>query len=143
MEIQNPLLANQPLRLRYARDEDGVPVEVRGDERGVFTVPDKDGEFLIATPGWKRARRARVAEAAPPPSVPQPAAPPPPAPVADTLPPPVEEEEPAEEEEIEEVDLDAMGKTDLLAFAAEEEIEVGSRWGADRIREHIREALGE
>jgi len=163
MEIQNPNLANTSVGLRYTRDDDGVPVVVHGDERGVFDVPDKDGEFMVATPGWKRVRKAvpvlggtsgddSFGVDAPEPAL----VPKPPKPSTarddetttkvsydgDTQPPPDDDE--GEEEEYEEVDLDSMDKDELLALAEEQEIEgINKRWGEERLRAHLSEALEE
>jgi len=139
MQIQNPDLAGAAIRLRYTRDEDGAPVEVLGDERGMFEVPDKDGEFLCATVGWAKARQAAPAphQPAPPPVPVAPVA------VAEPLEEPLEEPDTLEPEVIE-IDLDALDKDELFALAAEQEIEgTSKRWGEERLRAYIADALGE
>ncbi|GAG46391.1 unnamed protein product, partial [marine sediment metagenome] len=104
MKIQNAALAGLGLSLRYTRDPDsGVSVVVIGDDRGVFDVPDKDGEFLCGTPGWKAVRAARAVSsapaAAPAAPAPPPAAPEPPAPAEEPEEPDTEEEDEEDEDE--------------------------------------------
>jgi hypothetical protein len=135
MEIQNPLLAGQRLGLRYTRNDDGTPITVSGDERGVFDVPEKDGEFLLGTPGWTRPRKAREATSEPErgdPTVPVKVTPPP-------LPPPP----PSEEEEDEPPDFDDMDREELFAYAAEHDIETNKRWATTRLRAQIEAAVSE
>ena len=131
MKIQNPVMAGATLNLRYARDkEDGSrPASVSGDERGIFDIPEKDAKFLLSTPGWSPLRKAR--DAAETPEAPKAVVPPPPPPAP-----------PAEPEDDEPADLSTMDKDELLAYAEEHQIEVGSRWGETRLRAFL-EAGGE
>jgi len=133
MLIQNPNLANLTVGLRYERDEDGTPIAVVGDDRGVFDMPERDALFLLETNGWSRARKAREADALAPTAAPKPVA----AALSDTEPPP----EPPDEEQGE-FDLGTASRDELLVFAENQGIEdVNRRWGEDRLREHIRAAL--
>lgn len=59
MKIQNSKLAGEALALRF---EPGTVVE--GDADGIFEVPTKDGEFMLALPGWSAVAEKALAKAA-------------------------------------------------------------------------------
>ena len=59
MKIQNSKLAGAALALRF---EPGTVVE--GDADGIFEVPAKDGEFMLALPGWSVVAEKAPAKAA-------------------------------------------------------------------------------
>lgn len=91
MKVRNPNCAGVELTLRYTRDDDDNRLVVRGDSAGVFTVPVKDGRFLLKTKGWKSYKPAKP------------------------LP---EEETGSDGSDTEVPDLDRLNKADLLAYAA-------------------------
>lgn len=101
MKIQNTALAGATLGLRYGRDSDGRPVAVKGDENGVFEMPEKDAEFLLQTEGWRIPRLAKSL-----PEAPAPAPEPEPVPAALQDPPAADadDEDLDDEEEIPDVD---------------------------------------
>lgn len=77
MRIQNKNLASSAITLRYTSHK-GERVSVKGDERGIFDVPQEDAEFLLTTPGWTAVREATALEPVPPVKPEPPAAPKPP-----------------------------------------------------------------
>lgn len=86
--IQNTALAGVELACRYERDARGRPAHVKGDEEGVFELPERDADFLLTTPGWRNAERK--ARALPPALAPAPSTKPklaPPTPGAPPKPP--------------------------------------------------------
>lgn len=129
MKIQNPNMAGMSLGLRHARDKAGNPVSARGDDAGIFDVPEKDAKMLLGTVGWSRPKKARPLAAAP-------AAAPAPEPVEVEVPP-----EPAGEEE--ELDLDSMDKDALAQVAERYEVEVNPRWGEKRLRKELEDTIFE
>lgn len=54
--IQNRVMGNQELALRYTRDENGRPIRVRCDARGCVEVSKREADFLSRTPGWNVVR---------------------------------------------------------------------------------------
>jgi hypothetical protein len=112
MKIKNVNMAGQVMRLRYAG------TMVTGDAQGVFEMPDQDGEFLCATPGWSLCvpKSARAIDDAPP--APAKSAPKPTAAVAPKAP------EPEPEPEEEGPDLSLMTKAQLIETAAEYKIAI-------------------
>ena len=66
MKIQNQKLAGEAITLRYATNEHGSRLQVRGDAEGVFEVPERDAQALLKTPGWKSVRAPRTLDDAPP-----------------------------------------------------------------------------
>lgn len=138
MKVQNINLAGEKLTLRYHFDEDGGRIAVQGDSQGIFEVPDRDGQFLLTTPGWGEpvTRVARSLEEVSTASSPNvrlkpPLAPPMPtgALKAPTQPAPAEDDESAEEGEEGEGDKEGTEegpdisaiktKADALAIAKE------------------------
>lgn len=140
MRIQNKNMANTPMTLRFT-SQDGDRVVVKGDEHGVFDVPEKEAKFLIGTPGWTPLREAsELEEPAPPakpdapPSAPKPVGfkPAPPGPAKPAEKPAVAPEKPAEKPAVaEDLAVAALraevtglrSKADALAFAELHEIE--------------------
>jgi hypothetical protein len=142
MQIQNPKLAGEKLTLRYATDDDGNRRVVQGDSEGRFEVSERDGTFLLSTPGWRPLRApAKLDGDDPAPSSPPSPAPPaaakpalkPPAPAAPRLsaptkpvakepPPPPAVKEPAKAEPSEgdlvAAEIEGLrSKADAMAFA--------------------------
>lgn len=114
MKIQNLAMKGELLGLRYTHDENGRPVQVRGDGDGVFDVPEKDGQLLLGTPNWHRPRKTSRALTRPEPVRPVPAPEPEPEPASSGEEPGGEEPEESEEGP----DIDGLRtKADALKLA--------------------------
>lgn len=118
--------AGTSIQLPFERDASGLKARAVAAAGGVFDVPQKDGEWLCATSGFRPVRAAREL----PPVAPQdPAESPEPASPAEGPPEPEEaEEEAAEAEEEappEDPDVDGLRtKAEALALAEEYGVEL-------------------
>lgn len=71
MLVQNRALKGQVLALRYTRDRDGRPVQVKGDAEGVFDLPKAEATLLCQTPGWAPVAKGKAPVAPVVPETPQ------------------------------------------------------------------------
>lgn len=129
MKIKNANLAGATLGLKSG--------PVTGDDQGVFDIPDEEAKALLDTPGWGPAKKAAAIEP----------------PADDDLTEEVnaavdevtlDEGEPDDtdpDDEDSEIDLDAMTKSDLVAFAEDHGIEIDPYALKADIKEAIEAAL--
>ena len=132
MRVQNPAMAGSALVLESGK-------EVSFDDEGIGEVSDKDGQFLVATPGWEVVGKKGVKA---PDAAPKAAAKPPPHPEPEEAEEPTEDDDDEDEVELEAgPDLDAMTKPQLIQTATDWGIEVDPRSSKAEIYKRLNEEI--